>query len=73
MCSTRIDANVSRFTNCMGYAAIMIAAGGEAEYWSTQTWVKGILFTTLPLGLVGLNAFGVKVGIVLVGERARPG
>jgi hypothetical protein len=66
------DANVERFTNSMGFAAITIAAAGEVEYWSSNGYLKGFLmYFGVPAGLVALNALGVKVTTTLLKERQR--
>lgn len=46
----------------MGFAAIIIAAAGEVEYWSKSSLLKGFLmYFGIPAGLIALNALGVKV------------
>jgi amino acid transporter len=50
------------FTNAMGFAAIMMTASGEVEYWSTNGYLKGFLILSgVPAMLVGINTLGVEL------------
>jgi amino acid transporter len=62
------DADISRFTNAIGFAAIMNACAGELWYWTVamspvdnRILNGAVIFTIVPIALIWLNSLGVKV------------
>lgn len=57
-----LSLHCDRFTYSISFAALIAAVAGESEYWGTQKGIQGsVLFFLVPLFLIILNSFGVKV------------
>ncbi|RAQ55503.1 amino acid transporter [Aspergillus flavus] len=47
---------------CLNFAAMIVAAAGEVEFWNTSKAIQGtVILFIVPLFLVLLNSFGVQV------------
>ncbi|BAE55336.1 unnamed protein product [Aspergillus oryzae RIB40] len=51
-----------RISYCLNFAAMIVAAAGEVEFWNTSKAIQGtVILFIVPLFLVLLNSFGVQV------------
>lgn len=61
-CDLRVIDFQTRYTWSSVFATLLIAASDFSEYWIPhQTWRTIIFFVAVPIGLLVINALGVKV------------
>lgn len=57
-----------RISYCLNFAAMIVAAAGEVEFWNTSKAIQGtVILFIVPLFLVLLNSFGVQVCLSVPG------